>query len=199
MSTVTPPTRMTAEEFFDWVHRPENRDRHFELERGEVVEMSRPGERHGFVCSNASRILGNYTFQRRQGYVCSNDTGLLLEQDPDTVRGPDVVLYLQQRRFDDLKVRYSCELPTLVVEVLSPNDRWQAVVRRLVQFVQRGVGLAWLVDPEVRTVMVIRAGPLPQVVEGDDELVCEEVLPGFRCRAADLFYLPGEETPPARP
>src|SRR5688572_12081832 len=37
---------MTAEEFFDWVHLPKNRDRHFELEKGEVVQVSRPGEKH---------------------------------------------------------------------------------------------------------------------------------------------------------
>jgi hypothetical protein len=35
------------------------------------------------------------------------------------------------------------------------------------------------------------------VLEGTDELVCEDVLPGFRCRVADFFYLPGEETAPA--
>ena len=88
MSTVATQPRMTAEQFFDWCNRPENRDRHFELVRGEVVEVSRPGERHGFVCLNVGRILGNYTFQRRKGYACSNDTGLILERDPDTVRGP---------------------------------------------------------------------------------------------------------------
>jgi Uma2 family endonuclease len=187
---------MTAEEFFDWVQRPENRDRHFELERGEVVEVSRPGERHGFVCLNVGRVLGNYTFQRRQGYACSNDTGLLLERDPDTVRGPDLVLYTKVSRYDDLKVRYSDEPPALAVEVLSPNDRWGAVTRRITQFLQRGVALVWLVDPEGRTVTVYRNGQLPQVLEGEDELACEEVLPGFRCRTADFFYLPGEESPP---
>jgi Uma2 family endonuclease len=142
-------------------------------------------------------ILANYTFQRRQGYVCGNDTGLLLERDPDTVRGPDVVLYNQVRRYDDLKVRYSDEPPTLAVEVLSPNDRWGAVTRRVTQFLQRGVALVWLVDPDGRTVTVYRGTHLPQVLEGDDELVCEDVLPGFRCRVADFFYLPGEEPAPA--
>jgi hypothetical protein len=29
---------MTAEEFFDWANSPENSDRHFELERGEVID-----------------------------------------------------------------------------------------------------------------------------------------------------------------
>lgn len=29
---------MTAEAFFDWVQRPENQGRHYELESGKVVE-----------------------------------------------------------------------------------------------------------------------------------------------------------------
>jgi Uma2 family endonuclease len=70
------------------------------------------------------------------------------------------------------------------------------VTRRVTQFLQRGVILVWLVDPEGRTVTVYRNGQLPQVLEGEDEVVCEDVLPGFRCRIADFFYLPGEENPP---
>jgi Uma2 family endonuclease len=187
---------MTAEVFYDWVHRPENRDGHFELERGRVVELPRPGERHGFVCANVGTVLANHTYQRRQGYVCGNNTGLILERDPDTVRGPDVMLYSQVRRYDDLRPRYPDEPPTLVAEVLSPTDRWGTMTRRVTQFLQRGVALVWLVDPEGRTVTVYRAGQLPQVLEGADELVCEDVLPGFRCRIAELFYLPGEESAP---
>jgi Uma2 family endonuclease len=186
---------MKAEEFFDWCNRPENRDRHFELERGEVVEMSRPGERHGFVCSNVVRILGNHTFQQRKGYVCSNDTGLILERDPDTVRGPDVLLYDQPKRYDDLNPHYSERMPTLAVEVLSPNDKWGKVTRRITDLLRRGIGVIWLVDPEGRSVTVYRSNQLPQVFEGNDELQGDPELPGFRCRVADFFFLPGEEEP----
>src|SRR5437870_508945 len=98
---------MTAEEFFDWMHQPENRDRHCELEEGEIVEMSLPGERHGVVCGNAAWLLGNYTRMRRRGHVCTNDTGLILERDPDTVRGADVALYDEERRYEDLDLKYS--------------------------------------------------------------------------------------------
>jgi Uma2 family endonuclease len=196
MSTVATPTRLTAEEFFDWVNQSSNRDRHFELERGEVVEMARPGERHGFVCLNVGRILLNYTYQRRQGYACSNDTGLLLERDPDTVRGPDVVLYTHGRRYDDLQVRWSDQPPTLAVEVLSPSDSWGAMTRRITKFLQHGVRVVWLVDPEGRTVTLYRANHLPQVLEGEDELAGLEELPDFRCRVAEFFCLPGEEPAP---
>lgn len=49
MSTVQSSV-MTADEFWEWSSRPENRDRYYELDRGEVVEMPSPGERHGVLC-----------------------------------------------------------------------------------------------------------------------------------------------------
>jgi Uma2 family endonuclease len=109
---------MTAEEFYVWCHRPENRDRHFELERGKVVEMPRPGERHGVVCHNVNYLLGSYLRQRRKGRVCANDTGLVLERNPDSVRGLDVLLYDQSRPYEQLNAKYSEKLPQLAVEVL---------------------------------------------------------------------------------
>ena len=88
---------MTAEEFFDWVHRPENRDRRFELDEGEVVEMSRPGERHGTVCANVAWILGSYIRQVKKGNVVANDTGIILQRDPDSVKGPDVASMFRRK------------------------------------------------------------------------------------------------------
>jgi Uma2 family endonuclease len=191
MSTVSIKQRMNAEEFFTWCNRPENRDRHYELERGEVVAVSRPGERHGFVCLNVGAILRNYTYQRRKGYACSNDTGVILERDPDTVRGPDVVLYDQVRRYDELNPRYSDQPPTLAVEVLSPNDQWGNVTRRIFHFLSRGIPVVWLVDPEGQTVTVYRPNQIPQVFEGQDELTGGAELYDFRCRVSEFFYLAG--------
>ena len=83
--------------------------------------------------------------------------------------------------------------PVLAVEVLSPNDKWGKVMRRVTEFLSRGISVVWLVDPEGQSVTVYRASQLPQVFEGADELSGEPELPGFHCRVADFFYLPGEE------
>ncbi len=108
MSTPVATERLlTAEEFFAWCNRPENRDRHFELERGRVVEVSRPGELHGVVCANVIWALNSYVRRRRKGYVCANDTGIIWEHDPDIVRGPDVVFYDVARPFAELNPKYS--------------------------------------------------------------------------------------------
>ncbi len=183
---------MTAEEFFDWSNLPENRDRHCELEEGEIVEMSLPGEQHGVVCGNAVWLLGNYTRTRAKGYVCSNDTGLILERDPDTVRGADIALYDEFRRYQDLKLKYTERLPTLAVEVLSPTDRTGKMLGRISKFLAKGIALVWLLDPDACNVTIFRPGQEPLVLEENEELTGMEVLPDFRCRVGELFVVPGE-------
>ena len=182
---------MTAEEFFDWVHRPENRDRRFELDEGEVVEMSRPGERHGTVCANVAWILGSYIRQVKKGNVVANDTGIILQRDPDSVKGPDVALYVSSKKYDELAIKYSDQIPLLVVEVLSPTDRFGSMMKRINQFLANGVTLVWMLDPDVQTVTVFRDKQFSVVLEADEELSAPDVLPGFRCVVEECFAVQG--------
>jgi Uma2 family endonuclease len=184
---------MNAQQFFAWCNRLESRDRHFELERGKVVEVPGSGERHGFVCGSVGQLLSNYTFQQCKGYVLGNNTGVILERNPDTVCGPDVMLYDQTRRYKDLSVSYCERPPLLAVEVLSPDDKWTKVIRRICLYLSQGIAVVWVVDPEEQSVTVYRASQIPQVFEGQDELKGDPEMPGFHCRVADLFYMPGEE------
>lgn len=191
MATVTTKP-VTAEDFFEFVHRPENRDRFFELERGEIVEMPPPTKYHGFVCSNTSGILRDFAARRKKGYPCSNDSGIIVENDPDTVRGPDVSFYEDDQNADTMDRKYSTQLPKLVVDVLSPGTSPNKVTKRVSEFLARGIPLVWIIDPEVRTIGVHQAGKLSKVLDDSEELTGEDVLPDFRCRVADFFALPGQ-------
>jgi Uma2 family endonuclease len=91
-----------------------------------------------------------------------------------------------------LTVKYAEHLPLLAVEVLSPHDRAGRMMKRALQFVRKGIPLVWLVDGEERDVTVYRSGREPYVLGIDDEITGEDVLPGFRCRVADFFLMPGE-------
>jgi Uma2 family endonuclease len=194
--TTAPQKLMTAEEFCDWVHRPENANKWFELVRGRVIELPPPQRAHGVVSANVARIVGNFVYQRGKGYLTSNDAGVILERDPDTVRGPDVALYEDAQTFADLHPKYGEVPPILAVEVLSPNDRADRVTRKIMDYLRNGVRLVWLVDPEIRTVTVYRPDSGPRLVEESEELDGGEVLPGFRCRVAEFFLLPGEQPEP---
>jgi Uma2 family endonuclease len=186
---------MKAEDFHDWCRRPENAHRHFELVRGKVVEMPPPGERHGVVCTNVGWVLGGYIRRVRKGYACSNDTGVIWERDPDTVRGPDLMYYDDSRRFEEFHPKYTENVPRLAVEVLSPADRLSAVNRRMSQYLKWGVALVWLVDPEDRTVTIYRPDRPPEVLDADQELTGDGVLPDFSCPVSDFFYAAGEGEP----
>jgi Uma2 family endonuclease len=183
---------MTADEFYDWVHRPENENRCFELERGEVIEMPPPSKPHGFACANASRILGIFAYQRKRGYPCTNDAGLIVEEGPDTVRGPDISFYEDDQNLDTMDRKYALQPPRLVVEVLTPNDKQSKTNVRISQYLKRGVPLVWLVDPELRIVTVYRSGKDLYTRDNGEELTGEDVLPDFRCRVAEFFALPGQ-------
>jgi Uma2 family endonuclease len=82
-------------------------------------------------------------------------------------------------------------LPDLVVEVLSPSDRLGMVMRKVQQYLRAGIAMVWVVDGESRNVTVYRAGREPRVLEENEVLDGEDVLPGFTCAVADLFRLPG--------
>lgn len=198
MATATTTTPMTAEEFFDWANRPENIDKRWELEAGEVVEMPSPAELHGTICWLVGMVLGQYVFSRGAGYVCTNDTGLIVKRDPDTVRGPDVMLHLDVRTMAELSRTFSQRVPALVVEVFSPSDRPGKLMGRVAQYHRRGVPLVWVVFPEERTVNVYYPNEFPKVLDETDELTGNGVLPDFACPVRALFALPGP-TPPAAP
>jgi Uma2 family endonuclease len=163
----------------------------FELERGEIVEMSRPGKRHGLVCGNVARILGNFASLRKKGYPCSNDTGMIVERDPDTVRGPDVAFYEDAKTYEDIEEKYGDKPPLLAVEVLSPNDSVDRINRRIKELLAFGIKIVWLVDPEARIVTVYRQGKDLYILKENEELTGEDVLADFRCKVAEFFALPG--------
>ncbi len=184
-------TLLTAEDFFVWANRPENRDRRFELEQGKVVELALSGQRQSAVCGNVAGILGNYTRLAHKGYVCTNNMALILERNPDTVRGPDVVLYTEKKKSPELSLGFPENLPTLVVEVLAPDDRPNRMMKRIKEFLNRGVSLVWLLDPEARDLTVHRLQQPNQFFGEQDELTGLEELPGFRCPVREFFSLPG--------
>jgi Uma2 family endonuclease len=119
------------------------------------------------------------------GYQCFPD-------DPNKVRKPDVSFI----RADRLSVRDEPEgwatiAPDLVVEVISPNELFEAVAIKVNEYLAAGVPLVWVIDTATRKVYVYRREGRGEILADTDELSGEEIVNGFRCRVADLF------TPPA--
>ena len=159
-----------------------------ELVRGEVVEMPRPGMRHGVVCGNVYDPVKAWARSTERGVVAINDTGVITERDPDSVRGPDV-LYIARERLPggEIPSTFLGVAPDLAIEVLSPHDVWKNVLEKITEYFEAGVREVWVVDPEDKTMQVFRPDTKPRKLDASDVLESADVLPEFTCSVGTFF------------
>jgi len=187
--------RMSTEEFAAWANLPENSETLYELDEGRIVSMTSPGERHGLVCAWITYLLWQYAIRAGTGRVLSNDTGVILAKKLGIVRGPDVMSLAGTRIIGDVGIGHVDEIPNAVVEVISPSDRFSAILRRVEQYLKRGVGLVWVVDPEDHIVHEYRPSEIPKILGEFDDLLGGFALPAFECKVADFFGWPIQNPP----
>jgi Uma2 family endonuclease len=161
-------------------------DGRYELIDGELVEMTPAGLDHGEIGFTVGARIWNHVRDTQLGTVYNADTGFTLA--PHEVRCPDVAFVSRARLAgvpDTTKIARF--VPDLVVEVVSPTDRPEAVAKKVAEWLAAGVALLWLFRPKTRSVTVYRPGQPPETLGPDRVLSGGEVLPGFRVRVADFF------------
>lgn len=176
---------LTAEEF---ARRPEPDDgSKEELVRGEVITMPPPGFLHGNVQSLVAFALQLFCRTSKLGRV-TVESGLITEQGPDTVRGPDVAYWSFERLPPDhVPVVYANVAADLVAEVVSPSNTRRQLATKVREYFASGVRIVWVADPEDSSVTVYRGPGNGTVLWEDATITGEDVLPGFSCPVADFF------------
>lgn len=159
----------------------------YELVRGELRRMSRPGRKHGLVEARVTAKLLLYADQYELGEVLAGDSGFVVAEDPDTVRGPDVAFVRKERLGTGIPAVYWRGAPDLAVEVRSPDDRAGEIAEKIREYLTSGARLVWLLDPRSRTLTVHRPGEKPRTLRADETIDGEDVLPGFSCPIAWFF------------
>jgi Uma2 family endonuclease len=159
-----------------------------ELVRGKVVEMNVPTPRHGEICATVARLVGNFAAEHGLGRVVVNDSGVVTERDPDTVRGADVAFYSYARvPRGPLPPGYLSVVPELVFEVRSPTDRWSRLLAKVSEYLDAGVGVVCVLDQVSETAQVYRMDEPPRTLHGDDELTFPDLLPGLAIPVRRFF------------
>ncbi len=177
-------TLVTAEQLM----RMPNDGCRYELVSGELREISPPDVIHGLVMSAFNELLRYYARTHKLGSVLGGDPSFLLERDPDTVRGPDVA-FIRRERLAANPLAHAAwpGAPDLAVEILSPSDTRREANEKVAAWLEAGARMAWVVNPDRRSVAVHRPGAGIETLTEDADLDGQDVLPGFRCRVADLF------------
>jgi Uma2 family endonuclease len=151
-----------------------------ELVEGTLVEKSM-----GVQESRIAFKLGYYFLE----YLETHDFGFITGPDGpyrmkmQNVRMPDVA-YTAWSKFPSRAAADEPSIspvsPSLVVEVLSESNTKKEIEKKLLEYLESGVELIWIVDPKKRLVTVHRLGSEPEVFTSKEKLSGEKVLPGFK-------------------
>jgi len=108
---------------------------------------------------------------------CMTETRLQVAET--RTRIPDLCVYVTEP-----EAEVPQEPPDLVVEILSPDDRWPRVHKRLQDFAAWGCPCAWVLDPQAREAFRFDHGvPVPVTNE-----LAHPSVPGLRLALADLGW-----------
>ena len=169
---------------FDRLVEPD--DLRYELDEGELIEMTRPRVGHNRVVMRMTQVLLQYLQKNPVGELFSSDNLFVL--GPSTKRAPDLSFMLAGRASTIDAAKDIQGAPDLAIEVLSPSDKAAAMRRKVKQYFGAGCKLVWLVYPASREVEVWESASGPVRVLGENEtLAAHALLPGFSLPVSSLF------------
>lgn len=159
-----------------------------ELVRGRIVPMNSPAPRHGYFCALIVLLFGEFVRLHDLGRIMSNDSGVITERGPDTVRGPDVSYYSFQRLpRGPLPAGYLDVAPDAAFEVRSPGDSWSKTFAKVKELLSAGVLVVCILDPRTESFTVCNNEGPPLVLYKGDTLTLPDLFPGFELPIARLF------------
>lgn len=155
----------------------------YEIVDGEK-EVKMAGAKHGEIGAKVTIKIGIYLENNPLGKLYNANTTFQIGSNE---RMPDVSFVSADRIPAEGAPSSKWEIaPDLAVEVISPNDAWEKVSDKVSEYFAAGVRQVWLISQLQQQVFVYDSPTQIRVVTTNDDLT-SEVLPGFKCRVADLF------------
>jgi len=106
----------------------------------------------------------------------------------NTVRIPSVSLVFSERLAAvGRPVGFWPGAPDLAVEVISPDEPASDLQKKVREYFRAGTRLIWAVYPQLKQVHVYRSPKDIRVLEVQDNLGGEDVLPGFSVQVGEFF------------
>jgi Uma2 family endonuclease len=170
---------LTDEQFYQLcIHNPQ-----LVIERnakGVLIVMSPVGGDSGNREADYIIDLGNWNRQTKLGKVFSSSTLFKLPGGSD--RSPDAA-WIELSRWQALtpeqRKRFPPIAPDFVIELRSRTDDLTMLQEKMQEYLDSGVRLGWLFNPQDQQVEVYRPGQDKEVKSLPTQLSGETVLPGF--------------------
>ncbi|HEY9851837.1 MAG TPA: Uma2 family endonuclease [Leptolyngbyaceae cyanobacterium] len=158
-----------------------NHDLQFErTAQGELIIMPPVGGESGNREADLIIDLGIWNRQTQLGYTFSSSTIFKLPNGAD--RSPDAA-WIRRERWESLtpeqRRKFPPIAPDFAIELRSATDDLEMLRHKIQEYMEAGVQLAWLINPQQQQVEIFRQGQDVEVRNLPTELSGENVLPGF--------------------
>ncbi len=158
-----------------------NRELKFErTAKGELIIMSPVGGESGNREADLIIDLGIWNRQTGLGFTFSSSTIFKLPNGAD--RSPDAA-WIQRERWQALtpeqRRKFPPIAPDFVIELRPATDDLEILRSKMQEYIDAGVQLAWLINPQQQQVEIYRQKQDVEVQNLATQLSGEDVLPGF--------------------
>jgi Uma2 family endonuclease len=185
--TLKPTIEMTNGQFFQLCQQ--NRDLQFERNSAEELIIMSPtgwetGKRN--LCIEAQ--LWNWNHIAKLGIATNSSTGFKLPNNAE--RSPDAS-WVSLQRIEQIPMEQRRQFlplcPDFVVELRSPTDNLKPLQEKMLEYIENGSKLGWLIDPSRKIVEIYRPNQNVEVLRSPASLSGEKVLPGFILDLSEVF------------
>ena len=147
---------------------------------GRLIIMPPNGGETGNRNSDLLIQIGIWNKQNKLGKVFDSSTGFKLPNN--AVRSPDVSwisLFKWNALSATQRKKYLPLAPDFVLELMSPTDSLNELQNKMKEYMNCGVRLGWLINPEDRQVEIYRHSKDTEILDNPQSLSGEDVMPNL--------------------
>ncbi|MEO6051052.1 MAG: Uma2 family endonuclease [Pyrinomonadaceae bacterium] len=178
---------MTPDEF--WEFCSQNRKLRAELTKeGEVIIMPPSGFGTGDRNSEINFQLRLWAKKNKGGRVTDSNGGFILPNG--ATYAPDAAWIKLERieKFSAKELEKFLPLcPDFVIELRSSSDNLKELQDKMLEYIENGAALGWLIDRKNKRIYVYRADKEVEVLKNPLTVSGEDVLPGFELDMTEVW------------
>jgi Uma2 family endonuclease len=182
-----PTIDLSDDEFYEFCqHNPD-----LKIERtasGALIVMPPTGGESGHRNADLTIDVGIWNRQTELGIVFDSSTVFKLPSGAN--RSPGVA-WITNESWNALSVEQQKTFPPIapdfVIELRSETDTLNDLQEKMREYIDNGVRLGWLIDPQTKQVSIYRPGQSVETLQSPTTLLDEAVLPGFVLDLSRIF------------
>ncbi|MGI0481485.1 Uma2 family endonuclease [Geminocystis sp. CENA526] len=166
-----------------------NQNLNFERnQKGELIIMPPTGSEIGQKNCSLSGQLWAWNNRYKLGIGFDSSTGFKLPNG--AIRSPDVS-WIKLERWQQLtyeeRRKFAPICPDFLIELLSLNDEIEDTRKKMMEYLENGLQLGWLIDPQSKIIEIYRSNQPITILNNPATISGEDILPNFVLDLTDIF------------